>query len=193
MATPLRPTLLLALFALAIAPGCRDSAAPALAQDVPVRVGMVGLDNNSVPVVILEEEDGDRWLPIWIGSFEARSIASEMDRETPPRPNTHDLARKLISQLEGEVESVVVTELRGGTYYAVLSLRANGGLLQLDSRPSDAIAIALRTDAPIFVRAPVFEAAGEGRDSENPGRRIEWRDPGPQLPGTAEATLQLGL
>jgi bifunctional DNase/RNase len=193
MAAPLRRSLLSAALLLLSASACREPGPPVMPEDVRVRVGMVGLDNNHVPVVILEEEDGDRWLPIWIGSFEARSIASEMDHETPARPNTHDLAHSLIAQLEGEVESVVVTELRGGTYYAVLSLRTRSGVLELDSRPSDAIAIALRAGAPIFVRAPVFAAAGEGRDSESAGRRIQWRAPGSQLPGTAAATPQLGL
>lgn len=161
---------------------------PAHEDDVPVKVGMVALDNSNAPVVVLEEQGGDRILPIWIGSFEARSIASEMEDQKPPRPNTHDLAKSLIAQLHGEVVRVVVTELRGGTYYAVLSLQAGGDLLQLDSRPSDAIAIALRTGAPIFVRAPVFDAAGDGASSDDAGRPI-----GEQPRGTPEATPQLGL
>jgi len=164
------------------------AASPAHEDDVPVRVGMVALDNSNVPVVVLEEEGGDRVLPIWIGSFEARSIATEMEAKTPLRPNTHDLAKALIARLQGEVLRVVVTELRGGTYYAVLSLQADGDLLQLDSRPSDAIAIALRTGAPIFVRAPVFDAAGDADSSEEGGRPIDG-----QPLGTAEATPQLGL
>ena len=161
-------------------------------DDVPVRVGMVALDNSNVPVVILEEEDGDRMLPIWIGSFEARSIASQMEHIDPPRPNTHDLAQSLIQELQGEVLRVVVTDLRDGTYYAVLSLRANGNLLQLDSRPSDAIAIALRTGAPIFVRSFVFEAADGEIRPETRGRRIEWRGE-PQARGTQAATRGLDL
>jgi bifunctional DNase/RNase len=161
---------------------------PAHQDDVPVRVGMVALDNSNVPVVVLEEQGGDRILPIWIGSFEARSIASEMEAQTPLRPNTHDLAKALIARLHGEVVRVVVTELRGGTYYAVLSLQAGGDLLELDSRPSDAIAIALRTGAPIFVRAPVFDAAGDGGGSGEAGRPI-----GGQPCGIPEATRQLGL
>lgn len=178
---------LLALLPLLAACGSESNAHR---QDVPVEVGMVAVDNANAPVVILEERDGDRWLPIWVGSFEARSIAAEIDSQKPPRPNTHDLARTLIRRLEGEVVRVVVTELRGGTYYAVLSLRARGELLELDSRPSDAIAIALRTGAPIFVRAPVFQAAGEGTDSEPEGRRILWpRPPG----GSAQATPGLEL
>ena len=168
-------------------PACGPGS-PAHRDDVPVKVGMVALDNSNVPVVVLEEEGGDRILPIWIGSFEARSIASEMEAKTPIRPNTHDLAKSLIARLHGEVLRVVVTELRGGTYYAVLSLEAGGDLLQLDSRPSDAIAIALRTGAPIFVRAPVFDAAGDTGSSQEAGRPIDG-----QPRGTPEATPQLGL
>jgi len=159
---------------------------------VPVRVGMVAVDHSNSPVVILEEREGERWLPIWVGSFEAQSIAAEMDEEKPPRPNTHDLARSLIAGLEGVVERVVVTELREGTYYALLSVRAHGRVLQIDSRPSDAIAIALRVRAPIFVRSGVFEAATEGTDSE-PGRPIGWRSPPPAPIGTPQATHGLEL
>ncbi len=184
---PLRATapILLLLLPLACGPGSASHH-----DDVPVRVGMVAVDSGNLPVVILEEQDGDRVLPIWIGSFEARSIASEMEKLEAPRPNTHDLARSLIARLQGEVVRVVVTELRHGTYYAVLSLHANGNLVQLDARPSDAIAIALRTGAPIFVRAPVFDAADDGLESETPGRRIEWH---PQARGTQPATRQLDL
>jgi bifunctional DNase/RNase len=184
-----RASALLGLLMIPLACGAES---PAHDDDVPVRVGMVAVDNSNVPVVILEEEGGDRLLPIWIGSFEARSIASQMEEIEPPRPNTHDLARSLISQLAGKVVRVVVTDLREGTYYAVLSLRANGSLLQLDSRPSDAIAIALRTGAPIFVRAPVFDAADDGGDSEARGRRIEWRMH-PQARGTQSATSHRDL
>jgi hypothetical protein len=184
----LRASACLWLLLLPLACGVES---PAHEDDVAVRVGMVALDNSNVPVVILEEEDGERMLPIWIGSSEASSIASQMEEIQPPRPNTHDLARSLIRELHGEVLRVVVTELRDGTYYAVLSLRANGSLLQIDSRPSDAIAIALRTGAPIFVRAPVFDAAEGEVSPETRGRRIEWSDP--QAPGASAATPQLDL
>ena len=148
--------------ALAAALACsstdRDSG-----HDVAVRVERVGLDANDLPVVLLEERGGDRWLAIWIGSAEAQSIAMSIEEITSPRPNTHDLARSVIDGLHGEVERAVVTDLRDGTYYATLSLRADGRRVEIDARPSDAIAIALRTHAPIFVRDHLFEHA------ENPG------------------------
>lgn len=155
---PRRATALLTL-ALAVC-GC-GRAAPESAQDVPVRVERLALDSHDVPVLVLEEEGGPRLLPIWIGTAEARSIAVQIEARTPPRPNTHDLARRLIQGLHGEVVRVVVTELRGGTYYALITLRSGSDVVDIDSRPSDAIAIALRAGAPIYVRAALFDSAGE--------------------------------
>ncbi len=141
-------------------------------DDVPVRVGRVVLDQRNLPVVILEEQNGSRWLPIWIGPAEARSIALQIGNQTSPRPNTHDLAKRVIDGLEGEVVRVVVTELRDSTYFATLSLRVRGDMVVIDSRPSDAIAIALRVGAPIFVRAPLFEAVHEGVEGGESGQQI---------------------
>jgi bifunctional DNase/RNase len=132
---------------------------PGREHDVAVRVERVGLDANDLPVVLLEERDGSRWVAIWIGTAEAESIAMSIESIASPRPNTHDLARSLIDGLRGEVERVVVTDLRGGTYYATLALRTGRRHVEIDARPSDAIAIALRTDAPIFVRDHLFERA----------------------------------
>jgi uncharacterized protein len=127
----------------------RDSASE---HEIAMRVDRVGLDAQNLPVVLLEESGGSRWLAIWIGSSEAESIAMSIDHVASPRPNTHDLARNLIDGLHGEIERVVVTDLRAGTYYATLALRAGGRRIEIDARPSDAIAIALRSRAPIFVR-----------------------------------------
>jgi bifunctional DNase/RNase len=129
------------------------------AQDVLVRVDHVGLDPRQSPVVVLEEADGERWLPIWIGTAEARSIALQIEERVSPRPNTHDLARDVIRGLEGEVVRVVVTDLREGTYYATLAVSVNGRVVEIDSRPSDGIAIALRTGAPIYVRGSLFQSS----------------------------------
>ena len=144
-----------------------------------VHVGRVAIDQQDIPVLVLEEDEGSRWLPIWIGTSEARSIALEMEKRSSPRPNTHDLARSVIYGLEGDVERVVVTELKGGTYYAKLRLRMRNRSIEIDSRPSDAIAIALRTGAPIYVRETLFEAAASPpRSTEEmpiahePGREI---------------------
>jgi bifunctional DNase/RNase len=135
---------------------------PPVPTEVSVHVGSVGLDPRSgTPVVVLAEDGGPRTLPIWIGFAEAASIAAELAQDRPPRPNTHDLLLQVIADLEGRVERVVVTELRGGTYFALLHVRARGRALALDARPSDAVAVALRADAPLFVREAVFEAARE--------------------------------
>jgi len=95
-------------------------------------------------------------LPIWIGAAEARSIAVEMEQKPALRPNTHDLATRLIQSLEGEIVRVVVTELRNGTYFATIVLLSRDEIVDVDARPSDAIAIALRVGAPIFVRASLL-------------------------------------
>lgn len=138
---------------------------------VPVRVAGVALDpENDSPVVILEEIDGARQLPIWIGPSEAESIAARLAAETPPRPNSHDLAKRLIEGLEGSVARVVVTALRDGVYYARIDLVREGRTREIDARPSDAIAIALRLSAPLFVEASLFERSGLTR--EPPEREV---------------------
>jgi uncharacterized protein len=137
-------------------------------RDVAVRVERVGLDANDTPVVLLEERDGSRWLPIWVGTAEAQSIAMQIESIASPRPNSHDLARSVIDGLHGKVERVVVTDLREGTYYATLMLRSGDGRVDIDARPSDAIAIALRTDAPIFVREHLFDESQRAGTSSPP-------------------------
>ena len=127
-------------------------------RDVSVQVERVTLDPlANTPVIILEESEGTRRLPIWIGMAEARSIAQRLEEVQSPRPNSHDLARRLVEGLDGRVERVTVTALRDGTYYAVITLQRGGSSIEIDSRPSDAIALALRMDAPVFVREPLFE------------------------------------
>ena len=170
----LRSALTAALAALLSA--CGEQAGDHSSPEVRVRVDRVVVDENDAPVVVLEEEAGTRFLPIWIGSAEARSIALEMEALHPPRPNSHDLARDVIHGLDAEVSRVVVTELRDGTYYASLQLLSEGRLVRIDARPSDAIAIALRAHAPIFVREPLFEQGAAEEDSpsgaDSPRREI---------------------
>jgi hypothetical protein len=162
--------------------------------DVPVRVGMVALDAHNIPVMVLEEEGGPRLLPIWIGMDAAQSITTEMEQKQSPRPNTHDLAKRVIQGLDGEIASVVVTKLREGTYYAILNLATDGKVVEIDARPSDAIAIALRVKAPIFVRATVFEEAGEVVIPDAYGKRIGPPRPRDAQPtGTSSATSQRSL
>jgi bifunctional DNase/RNase len=134
---------------------------PEAREDVLVKVRYVAVDPQAgAPVLLLEEQNGERRLPIWIGFAEARSIASEMEHREKPRPNTHDLAKRVIDGLEAGVERAVVTELRDGTYFAILVLHTQNGRVEIDSRPSDAIAIALRFEAPVYVRPSVFEDSG---------------------------------
>jgi len=158
----LRPRrLLLPVLLVATGLACGPSSPPegADADAVAVEVGGIGFDEaNHAPVVLLEESGGGRVLPIWIGPFEAHSIASEMENLEAPRPNTHDLARSLLHELGARVLRATVTELRGSTYYAVLRVEDEAGVHDLDARPSDAIAVALRCKAPLFVDSALFEA-----------------------------------
>ena len=160
-----RLLLLLSLLCLATcgeAPGGAPGA-------VAVRVVGVALDESAdSPVVILEELEGTRRLLIWIGLPEAQSILARLASQTPPRPNSHDLAQHLIEELDGRVERVVVTALRDGIYYARIDLVHDGRTREIDARPSDAIAIALRLSAPLFVEAALFETSGA---AQGPGGR----------------------
>ena len=106
---------------------------------------------TNMPIVILKDVEGNRALPIWIGTNEANAIALEMERITTPRPMTHDLIRNILEGLKAKVSRIVVNDLRDNTFYAVIFLAVNGAEVAIDSRPSDAIALALRVKAPIFV------------------------------------------
>ena len=141
--------------------------------EVAVRVEAVTLDPHSnSPVLVLAELEGSRRLPIWIGFSEARSIASALENQWQPRPNTHDLAKRLIDQLEGRVERVVVTRLTEEIYYALIVVNDQGRIVEIDARPSDAIAIGLRYEAPLFVREAVFESTVEGHMEAGPGKGV---------------------
>ena len=114
-------------------------------------------ERTETPVVILKESNGaGRELPIWIGLNEAQSIALALEDVVLPRPNTHDLIKNLLDGLRGDVARIVITELRGHTYYAEIEVRLDGKLFSIDSRPSDAIAVAIRTGAPIFATEKVM-------------------------------------
>lgn len=145
--------------------------------NIAVHVGFIALDPESgSPIVVLEEDGGTRVLPMLIPLSAAQSIAVEMEQESLPRPNTHDLAKSLLDGLEGEVERVVVTELRSGTFYAVLVVQSQGRRLEIDSRPSDAIAIALRVRAPVYVRESLLEGSdAEEDDDEESDLTVERR------------------
>jgi hypothetical protein len=114
---------------------------------------------TNMPIVILKDSNGDTILPIWVGVYEANAIALEMEKVQTPRPMTHDLIKNLLTGLNVTVKKIVVTELRDDTFYALISLERNGSLITVDSRPSDALALALRTDAPIFVDEEVLRSS----------------------------------
>jgi uncharacterized protein len=130
-------------------------------------VGGLTLDpTTKMPIVVLKDPDNKLNLPIWIGPLEAASMATELEGIRPARPMTHDLLRNLLGDLGATVEAVEITELRENTYYARIELKTReGAAVQLDSRPSDAISIALRTKSPIYVAKTVLESSSELRES----------------------------
>ena len=122
---------------------------------------------SNTPIVILREPASERFLPIWIGLFEAQAIALEIEGVESPRPMTHDLLSSSLTTLGAHVERIVITALRKNTFYAEIHLARNGDSLVLDSRPSDAIALALRAEAPIFVMPEVLDEAKAMKIDEN--------------------------
>ena len=126
---------------------------------------------NYQRVVILRVKESNRYLPIWIGPSEADSIALKLQDVAVPRPLTHDLLRSVIASLGATVSRIVVSDLNNDTFYAKIVLQVNGSTMEVDARPSDAIALAVRTDAPIFAADTVVEKAGVQMDEET-GRPI---------------------
>jgi bifunctional DNase/RNase len=114
---------------------------------------------TNTPIVILKDVGGDSVLPIWVGVPEANAIQLEMEKVSTPRPMTHDLIKNVLTGLETQVHKVVVTELREDTFYAVIWLERAGEVVSIDSRPSDALALALRVDCPIFVEEVVLKTS----------------------------------
>jgi bifunctional DNase/RNase len=116
---------------------------------------------TNTPIVILRDKEGQKVLPIWVGIFEANAIALQIENISTPRPMTHDLLRNVIHDLKAEVKKIVVCDLQENTFYALiyLALNGNGDTVAIDARPSDAIALALRTKAPIFVEDTVIDHA----------------------------------
>jgi uncharacterized protein len=119
------------------------------------------------PIVLLKTADGNKFLPIWIGHPEAAAILMKLQGATTPRPMTHDLVTDIIGQLDAQVVRITVTELKENTFYASITVQQNGSEIEIDSRPSDAIALAVRADAPIFAAEEVLEESAiefEGED-----------------------------
>lgn len=114
---------------------------------------------TNMPIVILKDLAGTQILPIWVGIYEANAIALEIEKVATPRPMTHDLIKNLLMGLETGVQKVVVSELKEDTFYAVIWLERDGELISIDSRPSDALALALRVDCPIYVEEEVLRSS----------------------------------
>ena len=114
---------------------------------------------SNMPIIILRDKEGSRTLPIWVGMFEANAIALQIENISTPRPMTHDLLRNVIHDLKASVQKIVVCDLQDSTFYALIYLTLNGEVVAIDSRPSDAIALALRTRAPIYVEEAVIDNA----------------------------------
>ena len=138
---------------------------------------------TNMPIVILKDKDGDRVLPIWVGIFEANAIALQIENIVTPRPMTHDLLRNIITDLDGQVDRIVVSDLKDNTFYAIVHLTVRGERIAVDARPSDAIALALRTRAPILVEETVIENAktvdfaSERADNDRLQKWLESLDP----------------
>jgi len=132
---------------------------------------------TNMPIVILKDVNGTAVLPIWVGIYEANAIALEMEKVSTPRPMTHDLLKNLLLGLQVRVDKVVVNELKDDTFYAVIWLETDGHAISVDSRPSDALALALRVDCPIFVDEEVLKnskVAGAGSDKINNEELRKW-------------------
>ncbi len=137
---------------------------------VEVKIGALIMDPNSnSPIVVLKGVDSDTILPIWVGAFEANAIALEIEKIVPQRPMTHDLIRNLITEIGFKVVRVIITDLRENTFYALIELADESGkIVALDARPSDAIALALRSDCAIFAEQKVLDISASSSNSETP-------------------------
>jgi bifunctional DNase/RNase len=129
-------------------------------MDIEVRIRGLMMDPaTNMPIVVLKDIASETVMPIWVGIFEANAIAIEIEKVAAPRPMTHDLTRNLIRHLNAQLERVVITEIRDETFFAVLWIRQEGEAVTVDARPSDAIALALRADCPIYVAEEVMQTA----------------------------------
>ena len=148
---------------------------------VEIKVEGLPLDPlTNMPIIILKDLLSDKALPIWVGYFEANAIALEIEKINTPRPMTHDLLRSMISSLHAKVKHVLINDLQDNTFFAVISVIQNGSDMTIDSRPSDAIALALRTKSPIFVEEKVIEAAKKldlpDPDKIQSDEKQQWKD-----------------
>lgn len=141
---------------------------------IEVKIGALIMDPNSnTPIVVLKGVETEKILPIWVGAFEANAIALEIEKIVPQRPMTHDLLRNFILELGFEVSRIIISDLKENTFYAQIEIAKGEETAVFDARPSDAIALALRSDCPIFVKEAVFELSGEASETEPEEEGIE--------------------
>ena len=145
---------------------------------VEMKVRGLALDPvSNMPIIILRDDEEKRSLPIWVGIFEANAIALELEKISTPRPMTHDLIKNILESVEAKVEKIVVNDLRDNTFFAMIHLRLGEEEVTVDSRPSDAIALALRVAAPIFVEEEVFPKAGKMEVAKESTEPVKTDDP----------------
>lgn len=143
-------------------------------MDVEMRIRGLMMDpNTNMPIVLLKDVGSETVLPIWVGIYEANAIAIEIEKLATPRPMTHDLTKNIIHYMNSRLERIVITELKDDTFYAVLWLSQAGESITVDARPSDAIALALRADCPIFVAEPVLAVARLNSSGSSDGPSAE--------------------
>jgi hypothetical protein len=149
-----------------------------MAMMIGMTVRGIALDPiTNMPIIILKDQEEKRALPIWVGIFEANAIALELEKIATPRPMTHDLIKNILDGVGASVQQIVINDLKENTFFAVIEVNYNGNVVNIDSRPSDAIALALRLNAPIFVtdkvvsKAKSMDIAAETEDSD---RWREW-------------------
>ena len=147
-------------------------------MEVEMKIRGLMMDTvTNMPIVVLKDVNGTAILPIWVGIYEANAIALEIEKVSTPRPMTHDLIRILLFGLEAGIRKIVVNELRDDTFYAVIWVEKNGELISVDSRPSDALALALRLDCPIYVDDSVIKnskSANAAADKVNNEELRRW-------------------
>jgi bifunctional DNase/RNase len=141
---------------------------------------------TNMPIVVLKDVGSDTVLPIWVGVYEANAIAMEIEKVNTPRPMTHDLIRNLLAGLDARVHKIVVNELRDDTFYAVIWMEREGKVISIDSRPSDALAVALRVDCPIFVDEEVLKSS---KKAGTAGDRVSSEDLRKWLEGLSDEDL----
>jgi uncharacterized protein len=145
-------------------------------MEVEMRIrGLLVDPVNNTPIVILKDANSDTVLPIWVGVFEASAIQMEIEKVSTPRPMTHDLIKNVLSGLDAHVHKVVVTELKDDTFYAVIWMERDGRIISVDSRPSDALALALRVDCPIYVDEEVLKTSKKAQTAADPASNEDIR------------------